>query len=665
MKPRIRRILDVLIDRDGFVPVPELAAAIGAGVRTVFRDIQELEFLLRDYGAVIEKRRSVGIRLLGDVTALRSRGHGVRSSASTRLPDLSSGHRQLATLLYLGHTDRVVKLNELATLFFVSDSCVSGDLKELDGFLELIGSPVTLDRQRGIGVSLSGPEWDIRMALLRAARELIHPQELIQYALLDSSNDRPRRVLDVLGFAIDRNSFLEAIGGAESRLGYRFSWGDFGLLFLYLALLSRRTRFTPSLDRRGLDISPSVPESAARGMWAALDLGDPPDDEIYLLALFLSSLEPGEIRESNRCLPDVDRIVSSLLVGLERDTSPAYAFDGRLFYTLRVGISSLVYKKMLRVPRADATDIPLDSPDRIASQATVSQLHGILAPIIAALYGIAVRPEELAAIYLTVRAAEESMSAPRRKFRVLVTCFEGIFLAQFISSILRAHFPEVTVVSALSCDRASDAWIRANAIDLVVTTFPSGLTAAPEYVIASPFEAAPFRAEMTGILSRLSRVEAIPFAGETAGEASSVPDGAIDAAMQIVSNFAFVASSDAGPSDRMTQRIARLACPKDAHKAATLQADLDRRELLGPVNLEDSGIRLYHCRSRAVSEPRAGVIGSNCFLIAPEDGNQATVQALSRVSVALIENAEFTRAILLGDFPAVKRNLFAILAAGI
>ena len=65
MKPRLRRILDLLLERREFVPVPELAGEIGAGVRTVFRDIQELEFLLRDYGLVIEKRRSVGIRLLG------------------------------------------------------------------------------------------------------------------------------------------------------------------------------------------------------------------------------------------------------------------------------------------------------------------------------------------------------------------------------------------------------------------------------------------------------------------------------------------------------------------------------------------------------------------------------------------------------------------------
>ncbi len=684
MKPRLRRILDLLLERREFVPVPELAGEIGAGVRTVFRDIQELEFLLRDYGLVIEKRRSVGIRLLGTPSPEIERewlAAAPRPGGPPRLAGLGSRHRQFATLVYLGHADRVVKLNELATLFFVSDSCVSGDLKELDGYLADRGLSATLDRQRGIGVTLAGSEWAVRMAALHGAAELTHPQELIQHILFDAADGRPARLLATLGFEADRESLLEAITGAESRLGYRFSWNDLALLFLYLAIATRRAALGPA--GAGLllpNLPPSVPESVARRLWLACASGaacaadasgaSADETEIRALALFLSALEPGEIRESNRCHPDIDRAVSALLAGLEREKSPLYSFDSRLFHTLRVGLSGLVYKKILQVPR----NVPVGAQN--GSGELAETLHGILAPILAALYGITVRAEELVSVAMTVRAAEETLAGSRRRFRVLVTCFEGIFLAQFIAALLRAHFPEVTVVSALSCDRATDPWILANAVDLVVTTFPSGLSAAPEYVLSTPFDPASFRAEMADVLAKLGKAEGIreidaegarEGEGATGGAAAenAGPDRAIDAALQIMGNFSFVPASEAGPESGRTALIARIACGANTASAAVLQADLDRRERLGAVVLEESGIRLYHCRSRAVSEPRVGVVGPSCFLIAPERAPDETVRALSRVSVALIESVEFTRAIVRGEASAIRRQLFSVLATGL
>lgn len=772
MKTRSRRILDLLIESEGFVPVAEVAGAIGAGVRTVFRDIQELEFQLRDYGLVIEKRRSVGIRLLGDVSSLRESVREGRQDGPRRLTGLGSRQRQLATLAYLGHANRVVKLGEVATLFFVSDSCVSGDLKELDSYLAERFSRVILDRQRGIGLTLSGPEWDVRMTLLHAFSELVHPQELIQLILFGVPNNRLERMIETLGYSADRERLLAGITDAESRLGYRICWNDFGLLFLYLVITTRRVALEPDAAKplyagtvqlagrdELFDIPAAVPVSVAERLWSTVAPGASvgrnsvpiarpgrgdaglTDLEASRLALFLSALDPGEIRESNRCHPDIDRAVSALLAGLEREKSPLYTFDSRLFHTLRVGLSGLVYKKLLGLPLMTPAGLVADT-----EAALVNQLHGILSPILAALFGVETKPEELGFVSLTVRAAEEGMAGRRRRLRVLVTCFEGIFLAQFISALIRAHFPELTVVSAFSCDRANDAWIVANAIDLVITTFPSGLSAAPEYVLPVPFDADSFRSEITGVLERIagtgpgraaadatsegresadsagaseserdrSRGAGVDGDAETAGgvgltEGSKNPvgagnaatggitggvagsrasgrtgtgqstvspgtvasrddpeaDHAIDAAMQILGNFTFVFAASAGSEADRTALIAKAVCGKDHKAAELLRADLDRREALGPVILEESGIRLYHCRSVAVREARFGVIGTACYLVAPDRASGETLAALSRISVALIEAPEFASAIAQGDENAIKRQLFAILAGGL
>lgn len=666
MKDRLRRVLSILLERDGFVPVSEVASLAGAGVRTVFRDIQELEYRLRDRNVSVEKRRSLGVRLTGDVEALR-RSPGIplpRGSLPGRLSGLGSRDRQLALLAYLARERRVVKLSEAATLFFVSDSCVSGDLKDLDSFLETRFPRVFLERQRGVGVCLSGTPWDLRMAALHALSLLIPTQELIQYVLGIGSRERLGETLALLGYGFDRDLLAKAISNAESRLGYRLSWRDLGLLFLYLSGIlqdSARAALPPEAD-----IPPAVPAAIAGSLLE--ELGYRREGEAELLAMFLSALEPGEIRETNRCHPDIDRAVSSFLAALEREKAPLYAFDSSLYHALRVGLSALVYKKLLGLP-------PSASPvteDTAASAGSLAEpIESILAPIVAAVFGVETEARELVSIGLTVRSAEETLAGERRRLRVVVSCFEGIFLAQFISTLLTSHFPEITVVSALSCDRVSDDWVASRGIDLVVTTFPIGLATAPEYTVAVPFDSSSFRAGIAPVIARIASEGRPASRRETGGSGGSgdasaagdQADEAVDTAMKILSGFTW--RSEAGAEGQRTALIARLVCGSDRKAARVLREDLERREALGEVILEDSGIRLYHCRSRAVKEPRVGVIGRCCYIVAPEKTDGESLKALSRISEALIENADLAAAILRGGEGAVKRQLFSILAKGL
>lgn len=666
MRERGRQILDILLVSDGYVPVPEIASAIGAGIRTVFRDIIELEYSLREFGVTIEKKRSSGIRLLGDVSRLGRIGQ----NGSGRLSWLGVKQRQFAVLAYLGHDGRTVKLNELATVFCVSDSCISGDLKELDSFLRANVFEAELLRQKGIGVSLSGDEWSVRMAVLRCMSELIHPQDLVQLLLFGKDNARLEQLVSILGYTADRKRVLEALRTAESRMGYRFSWHDFGLAFMYLVIaLERRNADGRQAGRSFANTPMGVTPAMAEELWvnSSGDNGAPADETLWLCGV-LSALEPGEIRETNRSHPEIAPIVSGLIAYLGRDGNTGYDFDASLYMTLQLSLSALAYKKIFSLP---VYGPPVSLPESDIEKR--DRVYEFLRPSFEERFGIDLLPAEIEPVLMMILAAEESFTGERSKPRVLIACFEGICLAQFIASIIRTHFPDVVVVASLSCDRVSDEWIGENAVDLVITTFPSGLTAAPEYTISTPFDASSFRREISDVLSRVERqVPSAPVSvpAPASGAIPPIPDSdsGIDTVIGILQNFFLTTVHGDIPESGITAVLAREILG-DGADATLLKDDFDKRESYGAVILEESGIRLFHCRSKSVAQPVAGVLRiaeprkTFVYLVAPDPSPAESVRALSRISVALLESPGFTRALVGSEESEIKRQLFAVLAS--
>jgi biotin operon repressor len=660
MKIRTRRLLEILLRSDSFSSVSDIASEMGAGIRTVFRDMRELEFYLKDYGVSIEKKRSVGIRLVGDTSLIPETEK--TSKVDARLPGLSAPQRQLATIVYLGQSPRIVKLGELATLFSVSDSCVSTDLKELDAWLAGCAPGAQLARMKGVGVSLEGDEWSVRMAVLHGASGLVNQQDLIKTLLYEKVDARLERMLSIPGFKSRKKDVLDAIHETEKILGYRFSWYDFGLLFLYLLVALERGSASLSLPSRRLaEMSSFVPEGIARMLWANFAADD--DKETQWLRGVLAALEPGELKETALAHPEIARIVSALIADIGAAGYFRYDFDARLFTILQVSLSSLVTKKIFGLPTRAKTSSFAMQPDRLQDI-----LLGILRPQLRDSFGLDICEADIEPAFMAIRAADDSLAGVRSKRRVLVACFEGICLAQFIGSIIRTNYPEVTVVSTLACDRVSDEYVRENCIDLVITTFPTGLKNADEYVVNSPFDAASFRREIGELLSRFDFPSPKNI---SAPDAESAPDSSINSMIGILHRFSLKVLPNPVPEKDITSQLAAEIFPGsgNAKLRARLKADFDAREAYGPVILEQSGIRMFHCRSAAVEEPLAGAVRISptretwVYLVAPEPARSDAVKTLSRISVALIEDQPFSAALVGLGLDEIKRRLFAYLAA--
>ncbi|HPO01835.1 MAG TPA: hypothetical protein PL077_00715 [Treponemataceae bacterium] len=661
MRPRLRVILDVLLSSDSWTPVHELARAAGAGVRTVFRDVLELEYILKPYGVDIEKKRGIGIRLSGDLSSIPGR----ERSLAGRLPWLTAEQRAFALVCYLGHERRVFKLTELALLFGVSDSCVSGDLREAEANLARWSSGAVLSRMKGIGISLEGGEWAVRTAVLHAAVHLMDPRDIVRSVQQSPSQTDIARVLRTLGYAENPSGIFDAVRKAELDLGYHFSWFDQGLLWIYLVIaLQRRTEAGYEEPSPFADTVFSVPSRVSVALLSRLSPA-PNEAEVRFLSGVLSSLESGELRDSLRSHPAIPDILTRFIASLDKRMAVPLLFDRTLLTFLSSTLSAQIYKKILGLPMQPAAAMQKrEGLSDILDDAVADDLI----PLIERQLGAVLDPEDLFSFSLTLYSAVDASSRTRQPLRVLISCFEGICLAQFISSLISARFPELAVAGVRSCGRSNGGGYSTEQADFIITTFPSSSPHLSEFAVPLPFEPEEFCRSLALFLAEN------PMPGRAAStekksqdQDTAEPDDLVDAAVELIGSFVFSQLNAPVHSGGETREIARLAA-SDGLSAKRLKSDLDRRESYGAVVLENTGIRLFHCRSRAAGSPRFGVVRNSAnsdvwvFMIAPEPASKRDISMLSRISVALMDDLDFSRVIVSGQPQEIKRSLFQLFA---
>ena len=161
------------------------------------------------------------------------------------------------------------------------------------------------------------------------------------------------------------------------------------------------------------------------------------------------------------------------------------------------------------------------------------------------------------------------------------------------------------------------------------------------------------------------RLDVVPQQESTEGDVGRHPslDVSLSTVMSVVDSF-FVIRRDE-TMDLLEQAATALGCAECDREQ--LLGDLKRRESYGTVLFEDLGIRLLHCRSDGVPDPRAGVIQSDpgdepttLVLAAPTDAQQTDTHVLSEIVIALAEESDLVSLLSVGKEPDIRSRLLAL-----
>lgn len=658
MKPRIKKVLEILLSTDRWIPVPKLAEKTGAGERTLFRDLIELEYFLEPYNVQVLKKRSVGVRLDGEINNLKFQN----KRTTIKLSWLTPVQRQLAIITYLGFSPQIIKLSELATLLSVSDSCISTDLKEIDLLIQTKQINLSLIRQKGIGIMLSGPEWTLRMFVLESFLHLFEVSDILETILQTGRNTLSEQMFKALHIDTEIDRLFNAINESEKKIGVHFSWSDLVLLFIYLALALRRKviffeEASGFLHSENTDFSISF----ATLLWNLLTMKD--EKEIMWLSALLSSLESGDVNETLYIYPGIKNIVLSCIPQFFAKNIISINFDPQLQKILEVQLSSIILKKNYKIPIVSHfiyDDHILDSYTILIDDILIPEIHKKLS--------IKLDSQDLIPVKLIFASTNDSYILSKKNIRVVVSCIEGICLANLITNTIKKNFLQVSIIASLSNDKLSETWLASERIDLIVSTFPTHLSWAEEFIVPNPFSVDDFITSFSEYLeNNFVKTNFFQKNQNLQNKQELVYNTSVQSSLDLIQSFKLKTISTQFTDIEIIQLITNeiLQVKKDK---ILLQKELELRESYGSVLLENSNIRLFHCRSKIIKTAIAGLIRNSVtgeiyfYLIAPFMASKEEIAILSTISIALSEDESFVYALRTMNENEIQKILFTLLA---
>ncbi len=160
MDGRLHMLLSVL-SQDQYVKLEEAERRLHLSQRTVRTLVGQLDDILRQQGASIERRRGLGIRLVVSDEDRYQRFLGAGSGR--QIPE--TGRQRMGVLLteLFCAMDGYVKAEELCDLLCVSRKTLSADLKSTEQYLNK--HHLQLERKPYYGLRITGSEFDRRLCL--------------------------------------------------------------------------------------------------------------------------------------------------------------------------------------------------------------------------------------------------------------------------------------------------------------------------------------------------------------------------------------------------------------------------------------------------------------------------------------------------------------------
>ena len=685
MQGRVRGLLKVLSEQDEFVTIEHLAQRIGAGVRTIHRDLERLERSLSLRGVRLERRRGLGVRIVDPIPydlypALPQH---------TAQPDADGAQRPWLMLMYLSSLGRWAKLSELARVFFVSDSSVSSDLTQLETRLP---PEVQIERQKGVGARVTGSERHIRLQFVTTC-DAILPRSGPSFGTADDELSPPGatpraavsyldRVMRAMGLHHPGTAIRQAIEAAEGVLGYRFAPRYAAMLYYYLFITQRRIPECGPMRRAETQPTSAAPlqppalygaaaQSMAECAFGDVDIGTLPAAELELLAQLLSATEPTDAPATDTAaltgtLATAVEAALERALGVLEAQERAWLHDDRsLNAYLRVVLAAAVRRIAFGFSGSAPPVLGGDPVAALLTEHCEDSCAVWLSPHLppdAAVRRLLIQSEiQEASLAITARL-QHTRGRRAPEIAVKVLCYEGLGMSRFVATLAREVLPpNARIDSRWESDRTSADALRN--YDLIISTFALDAGSTPVVLIDTRISPDEIRAVIRSAAAGIGFLngEGRPPRYEAGTDDSTGENGLpLSIIMDVVNDF-FVA--------RAATESELLECAVRAFGTATtdatrLRADFRRRESYGSVVFTDTGFRLLHCRSVGISKPCAGVVqipgASALVLAAPPTAPATHTAVLSELVIALTDRPGFAQLLSHAPRGEIQSELLAL-----
>ncbi|WP_325175520.1 BglG family transcription antiterminator [Paenibacillus sonchi] len=670
---RQRQILWILLGVKEEITAAEIAESTGVSVRTVHREMEDIERLLGDFGLDLIRKSGKGIALSGSEAALAELRLFLREEKPA---EYSGEDRKIYELCTLLEAEEPVKLFTLAHSLKVTVATISYDLDELEPWVRKFG--LELVRRRGYGVEITGQEADKRRAICRLAAEYLDLSDLVGHTPRTESNPVFRLLLTTVG-KVSLMTVESILWDMEWKWTAELPEIVYMEMLLGLAVTTRRIEigrginsgeeagFSRVSDHRSI----AGAEQFAKRLEAALGQEFARAEILYMAGLFDRVQE--SFSSSGVAYGDMElmEIVYRLTESVAKRTGLPFERDR----SLREGLLEHMDPALKRIREGTRIRNPLLGPIRKDYDYLFNIVRAAAQDI---QLELTIPDEEIGFLVMHFGASMERLNQLKRSVRAILVCASGLSSSRLLATRLAKEMPQIEVLGNISWYEA--ARLPGTDYDLIISTIDLPIDK-ERYIKISPLLTGEEIEKLLKYIQNItlkSREPASPGESDQPVREEAALDrlksykGILDEAVSLLERFRFHPLDNTGLSlsrtlAGMLELLNGSGVVGDA--GIVLERLLERERMASQV-IPDTGLALFHTRSSHVhmssltlyrlSQPVLLEGGTEVrvilLMLAPRRLSRESLEVLSEIS-ALLLNSELVKLLEERTEPEIRRYL--------
>lgn len=472
---RQKAILKYLLNSQDYVPAKDIADLIDRSNKTVYRELNYIEKILKKDGISIDSQPGKGIKLhLTDEQRMKI-NFKTQFRGTEFISEESIERRRKNILIdLLVDSPNETSIQTLSDKYYVSKASIVNDLKEIEEKIKICNLELLKDQK---GTRIIGKEQNIRKCIVDTMNEILEPLEnKIQEKCFGRIDEKTFNELAFQFGEFNVQKVEEIVNAEEKEMGIMIGDPYYINIISHILILLKRIKNGYTVKSCDLFLENYTPDlkylKAAKRIGKALDKGFEikiPKAEIYLIYQYLTSSGIGVSHDSPIATELIEntgektnQIVEDFIKTAGKFFSSDFSDNLELYNGLLLHMKPMINRLKYNVTISNPLlgDIKREFP-------SVYLVTSLVSNIITIKYGLGnISEDEIA--YLTLFLQAAVVKSIKHK-NVLVVCSTGIGTSHILESNIKYSFPEWNICDVIPASFLKNNYDLDN-IDLIIST---------------------------------------------------------------------------------------------------------------------------------------------------------------------------------------------------
>lgn len=686
ISPRLRQILLELLKQEGIISVKALAEQVQISKRTVQRELEDVNLVLKPYQLTLLSKTGKGIWMEGSEEARENLKSALKKTDQFDANDKKQRRRQLIFEMLKNQESQ--KLFYYADLFGVSEATISKDMEAIEEWFSWMDLKIV--RKQGYGVTLEGSEKGYRLALRRFMDENI-------------SRDIWRNVLNY------GSGSLEQIEVETTEIDF-YELMDLEIFDQVVNCLRKmhRTKISKMTESSYLGLAMHITIAITRLQKGSVleeehefgqewqnseewELAEQlaeilrecfgiimPYEEISYICLHIKGARLQYVEKEESILPDqqeeLERLANKMIDAFDGGIAYELKQDEELIMGLKADLKAVIVRIQNKIQGHNPLLNQVKENYPMVFRHTRSAVH-----VLEKQLGMSVSDGETAYLAMHFSAAMMRMEGRKESFRrvkIGVVCASGIGVSKLMESKLSQHFRDWVDLKSYALEDINER--VESQVDFFVSSLNMQKERGCEVVCVSPLLP---EKDMQTIEERIRHYEVLPQKKERADAefARQLEEVSlmVEQIRSILKSCSCIKVDSNISFEELVEAMAEQAAIYPDYEYI-IQRDILEREKIATQIFEEMGFALLHARTNGTLNPSITFCVTNggkpfqnpymkqirgvIMMLMPRDSyTMQNSQILGFISSSLVEEEDFLSTIFEGDQEKMKQYLTRLL----